>query len=75
MADDFRRELDMISGPGGVKCRCCNTYNGKHRKVLRRMARRRLTGRRFSKEEIVEAIAEMDFTGTGGGGEPHVVSE
>lgn len=42
MADKFRRLLDKLTGPGGVKCYCCNCYHGKQRKILRRLARRRL---------------------------------
>jgi len=40
MADDFRRKLDNLTGKGGVHCYCCNKYNGKERKILRRWARR-----------------------------------
>jgi len=40
MADIFRRLLDFKTGKGGVHCRCCNSYKGKEKSILRRMARR-----------------------------------
>lgn len=42
MVDKFRRILDERTGPGGVTCYCCNNYKGKDRKILRRLARRKM---------------------------------
>lgn len=39
MADEFKKTMDKICGPGGTKCYCCNCYHGKDRKILRRLAR------------------------------------
>ena len=39
--DIFRRALDH-GGVGGVHCRCCNLFQGRNRKVLRRIIRRRI---------------------------------
>ena len=40
MADNFRRQLDVFCGIGGVHCYCCNDFakNGKKR-ILRRRVR------------------------------------
>ena len=40
MADEFKKTMHKRVGVGGLKCDCCNKYNGKKRKVLNRQARR-----------------------------------
>ena len=40
MADEYKKEMHSRCCVGGLKCRCCNDYKGKDKKMLNRMARR-----------------------------------
>lgn len=52
MSDKFRKLLDKRTGPGGVKCNCCNMYYGKERKKLNRIVRTQL--KRMDKKILKE---------------------
>lgn len=56
--DNYRRLLDAVTGPGGVKCHCCNNYKGKQRHQLNRMVRR--ISKRFVDSEIEEGMKEYE---------------
>ena len=58
MADKFRRILDERTGPGGVTCDCCNNYKGKGRKILHRLARRKM--KEDTEKEIERTFIEED---------------
>jgi len=40
--DNFKKEMMKNVQIGGFKCPCCNDFFGKTRKVLNRLARKRL---------------------------------
>ncbi|NOR27534.1 MAG: hypothetical protein GQ540_03280 [Lutibacter sp.] len=40
MTDQVKKQMHKRCGVGGIKCSCCNDYNGKERKKLMRMVRR-----------------------------------
>jgi len=42
MADRFKKIMHKTCGKGGIYCECCNTYNGKEKNKLNRLARTRL---------------------------------
>lgn len=49
MADQWKKLLDTIVGPGGVKCFCCNWVHTKRSKtILKKIVRQKL------KRKIVE---------------------
>lgn len=48
--DDFRAKQWEPIGPGGFRCACCNDFHGKKKKMLNKIARKRV------KEEIRQRI-------------------
>ena len=54
--DDFKAKLACNCGPGGMRCAfgraCCNSYHGKKKAKLNRLARRQL------KQENARRIAQ-----------------
>lgn len=55
--DRLRQYQDDSCGPGGVRCDCCNSYHGKDRKILNRMAKRKLD--REIKKDIEKELTDI----------------
>lgn len=49
--DAFKAEMNRRVGVGGLRCICCNIYEGKNKSMLRKLARQHLK-RQLKKEEI-----------------------
>jgi hypothetical protein len=51
--DSYKHAMTSYVGVGGLHCYCCNSYKGKTKRKLNRMARRKLKND-FKKENIEE---------------------